>query len=106
MAYPRGRTLAARTPAVVPVSSSDHVARLTLFNLCADASSACLAAAVAAAAQGAKESGMPRSALQCKGLVAHERVGTHKVYAAYSDVARVSLRTVVAGTVLVGLATD
>jgi hypothetical protein len=82
------------------------VAILTFINLCADASSSCLAAAVAAAAQGAKALGMPRSALQCKGLVAHEHVGTHKVYAAYSDVARVSLRTAVAGMLLVGLATD
>jgi hypothetical protein len=56
------------------------------MNLFADASSSCLAAAVAAAAQGAKALCMRRSALQCKGLVGHEHDGMHKVYAAYSDV--------------------
>jgi hypothetical protein len=76
------------------------------MNLCADASSSNLAAAVAAAVRGAKALRMRRSALLCQGLVAHGQVGTHKLCAAYLNSAQLLLHPVAPTMLLHGLATD
>lgn len=104
VAYPRGRALAALLPyellpsllspaVTVPSLKSPPFMQMLVVRV-----------SVAAAVRGARPLCMPCPALQRKGLAAHKQVGTHKLGAAYSNVARLSLRTVMAVMFLAGLA--
>lgn len=96
-----GGTAAVRTPAVPTVTSSDYVPSLKSPPFM---QMLVVRVSVAAAVRGARPLCMPCPALQRKGLAAHKPVGTHKLGAAYSNVARLSLRTVMAVMFLAGLA--